>query len=262
MTTYQPQHHRRTFLATTVLLAGAVLCAVAAVMTYILAVQTYTGQALENQGLSNSTESIPHPAALSLLRLVGSPPLILGSLALVVLIGVLTRNPATGRRRVRYGVAGGLTAAVSIATTEFLKYSLPRPQLDLARDGSPVHNSFPSGHTTVAAAIGLGLLLAVPPLWRGLLAAPVLLATGLVAAATLVTGWHRVSDTIGATLIAGTYFFLAAALTGLPEAKTIPTTAVPHLPTAPATAGRPHPHVHHHPSPAWSRPLASTTSRR
>jgi len=241
MTTDPTRPQRRAPAAVAVLLTGAVLCALAAVLTYVLAVQTYTGQALENQGLNTTYGVAEQPEAFSLLALVGSPPLILGALAAVLLLGVLTRNRATGRRRVRYGVAGALVAALSIGTTEFLKASLPRPDLDLYGSGSPLHNSFPSGHTTVAAGIGLGLLLVAPPLLRALLAAPAVFVTGLVAVATIVTGWHRVSDTIGATLIATTYFLAAAALTGLPEPRTNPTAppARLHSPShSPAAWGR------------------------
>ncbi|GIG67989.1 phosphatase PAP2 family protein [Phytomonospora endophytica] len=246
MTTSLPRPQRRAPAAVAVLLTGAVLCALAVVATYLLAVQTYTGQALENQGLDATYGAEKHPAAFSLLGFVGSPPLILGALAAVILLGALTRSRSTGRRRVRYGVAGAAVAALSIATTEVLKSTLPRPDLDLYGTGLPLHNSFPSGHTTVAAGIGLGLLLAAPPVLRALLAAPVVFVTALVAAATIVTGWHRVSDTIGAALIAATYFFLAATLTGLPE-RTTPAThhhshAPAHLPSPwPPHPTRPHP---------------------
>ncbi|MEV0647684.1 phosphatase PAP2 family protein [Phytomonospora sp. NPDC050363] len=275
MTTYVPQPHRRTWAATAALALGALLCASAAVMTYVVAVQTYTGQALENQGLNITTETVPHPSALALLGLVGSPPLIIGALAAILLIGVLTRDHTGGRRRVRYGVAGTAVAALSIATTELLKQTLPRPDLDVYGSGSPLHNSFPSGHTTVAASVAFGLILAAPPFWRGILAAPALLAIGLVAASTIVTGWHRVSDTVGATLIAATYLLLAATLMRLPKPPAPTTPHLPAAPTPPTThpatgphATHPpateHPTQHHRtPAPIWARPgttSAGTTS--
>lgn len=249
MTTDLTRPQRRAPAAIAVLLIGAVLCASAAVLTYVLAVQTYTGQALENQGLNATYGVDSHPAAYSLLSLVGSPPLILGALTAVLLLGALTHDRTTGRRRVRHGVAGAVVAALSIATTEVLKATLPRPDLDLYGSGSPLHNSFPSGHTTVAAAIGLGLVLAAPPLLRPLLAAAATLTTGLVAIATIVTGWHRVSDTIGATLIAATYALLAAAITSVPGPRTRPYQAQDQS------------HFHAH-APAWGRHQAAQSPSR
>src|ERR1043165_5997920 len=74
MTTAFPTPRRRSAVAVAALMTGAVLSALAAVMTYVLAVQTYTGQALENQGLNTTYGTDVPPAAFSLLGLGGSPP--------------------------------------------------------------------------------------------------------------------------------------------------------------------------------------------
>ncbi|GLZ77345.1 hypothetical protein Afil01_21520 [Actinorhabdospora filicis] len=196
-------------------LAAGALCALAAAVVYVLSVWTWTGQVVENRALDRAMG--PGPAtdlALAALSLVGSPPLILAAFALIALTGALTRT-ASARRRVRFGVAGAGVAMLSVAITEVLKYGLPRPLLDDA--GAPLHNSFPSGHTTVAAGVAFGLMLALPPRLRVPAMLPLGAAVALIGGLTVLTGWHRVSDIAGSVLVSAALFCAAGAWLGLPE---------------------------------------------
>jgi len=91
---------------------------------------------------------------------------------------------------------------VSLVAAEVLKrIVLERPNLVTA-PGDLTHNSFPSGHTTIAVSLMLALIIVVPyglrP-WAALLAA----AWGVaISGYTVTAGWHRPSDTIGAALLA------------------------------------------------------------
>lgn len=199
-------------------LAASALCALAAAAVYVISVWTWTGQAVENRALDKAMEpGLPATdLAVTALGLVGSPPLILASFALIALIGVLTHDRA-GRRRVRYGLVGAGVAMVSVAVTETLKYGLPRPLLD--DEGGPLHNSFPSGHTTVAAGLAFGLMLALPPILRIPAMLPLGVVVAIVGGLTVLTGWHRVSDITGSVLVSAALFCAAGAWLNLPEVR-------------------------------------------
>ncbi len=106
-------------------------------------------------------------------------------------------------------VRGGFGLAVAVAivivgpnlTSQVLDGLLERPNL-LGTAAYATGNSFPSGHVTLAASLGLACVLVVPRRLRTPLA---LLAAALVAAvgvSTVTAGWHRLGDVVGAILIA------------------------------------------------------------
>jgi membrane-associated phospholipid phosphatase len=83
------------------------------------------------------------------------------------------------------------------ATTQILKrVVIERP--DYVPYGS---NSLPSGHVTLVASVVLAAVIVVPVVLRPIVA----LAGGAwvvaVAASTVVSGWHRPSDTVAAVLV-------------------------------------------------------------
>ncbi|WP_423462565.1 phosphatase PAP2 family protein [Promicromonospora sp. MS192] len=90
--------------------------------------------------------------------------------------------------------------AGSNLTTQVLKHVvLDRPALlDVARADV---NTLPSGHTTVAASVAAGLLIAVPRRWRPLVAVAGAAYTGATGVSTLVGQWHRPSDVVAAVLV-------------------------------------------------------------
>ena len=85
-------------------------------------------------------------------------------------------------------------------TTQVLKHAvLDRPALlDLPRADI---NTLPSGHTTVAASIAVGLLIAVPRRWRPVVAVAGAAYTAATGVSTLVGQWHRPSDVVAAVLV-------------------------------------------------------------
>lgn len=93
-----------------------------------------------------------------------------------------------------------ILVAGSNLTTQVLKHVvLDRPALlDVPRADI---NTLPSGHTTVAASIAAGLLIAVPRRWRPVVAVAGAAYTAATGVSTLVGQWHRPSDVVAAVLV-------------------------------------------------------------
>ena len=114
------------------------------------------------------------------------------------------------RRTWEVAVAGMAILGVSPVSAELLKrVILPRPDLTGLIPDS-VHNSFPSGHTTIAMAILLSLIVVVAYRWRGWVVGFAMIWAASVGAATVTARWHRFSDTLGADALA---LFVAALVT-------------------------------------------------
>jgi membrane-associated phospholipid phosphatase len=67
--------------------------------------------------------------------------------------------------------------------------------------GDPDGNSLPSGHTTLAVALGVALVVALPRALRPVAAVAATGAALLVGVATMVAGWHRPSDLVAAVAV-------------------------------------------------------------
>ena len=169
-------------------------------MLYLVAVRTLKGQIFERVAANGRS--------LQPLRVRGAAWILLdtisaGSLAavLVVVVGV-----ALWARRPRSARTAAVVVIGSVGSTELLKLViLTRP--DLAVVGDP--NSFPSGHTTVAVSLVVACLFVVPPGRRGLVAlvgTPYAIGIGI---GTVIVGWHRPSDVLGAWLMVGAWAFAA-----------------------------------------------------
>jgi membrane-associated phospholipid phosphatase len=123
------------------------------------------------------------------------------------------------RGRPRAAIAAAAVAVLAPLTSETLK-----PLLAQAHDSiGGVHigpPSFPSGHSTAAAALVLAALLVVPRrLQPGLAAAGACFAAG-VGVLLVVLAWHMPSDVLGGYLVAGFWAALAlAALRGTTPAR-------------------------------------------
>lgn len=93
-----------------------------------------------------------------------------------------------------------ILVAGSNLTTQVLKHLvLDRPALlDVARADI---NTLPSGHTTVAASVAAGLLIAVPRRWRPVVAVAGAAYTAATGVSTLIGQWHRPSDVVAAVLV-------------------------------------------------------------
>lgn len=164
----------------------------ALVATCALFVWTPFGQQLDQHLFDRADRgSAALSWATSLLAVVGDPLVLVGLLAAVVAVGALGG-------RLRPALAGAAAFAATVAGARLLKVLLPRPDLDVA--GSTTHNSFPSGHVAAAAGLLVAVLLTLPPRARWWCAVPGAVGVAAVGAATVVAGWHRLSDVVGAVL--------------------------------------------------------------
>ena len=167
-------------------------CAAGLVVLYLVFVRTHAGQRVDDAALvGRLASSRGRQAASDLLTTISA-----GSVALVL---ALLAAQALVRRRVALAVVAFAVILGAVATTEVLKHVvLPRPYLV----SSPIpQNTFPSGHTTTAFAVGIAAALAAPPRWRRLVAAGAFLYGTAIGVATIAAGWHRPSDVAGALLV-------------------------------------------------------------
>ncbi|WP_241984277.1 phosphatase PAP2 family protein [Cryobacterium sp. Hb1] len=128
---------------------------------------------------------------------------------------VLTAIIARVRRNWRTLIVALVAAAAATASAQLLKYGiLARP--DLAVEGY-AGNSFPSGHTTVAAASALVVFLVASPRLRPMVAGWGTAFAVLAGVATLANQWHRPSDVIAALLWVALWGCLAGAVLAWPR---------------------------------------------
>jgi membrane-associated phospholipid phosphatase len=127
---------------------------------------------------------------------------IAAAIAAVVFIALL-------RGRVGLALVSLLFIAGANLTTQVLKAGLYRPIYGVDKLRDQAGNSFPSGHTTAAAAVAVALVFVLPSRVRGVGAVLGAAFAGLVGVATLSAGWHRPSDAIAAMLIVGGWAGLA-----------------------------------------------------
>jgi membrane-associated phospholipid phosphatase len=165
---------------------------------YLLFVRTGVGQRLDMAALA-ATGTLPD-------TVVSDAGSVLDAIGISTLAFIAFVIGAFAVMRGRYGLA--ISAAVVVAgsnlTTQVLKHLvLQRPHL--IPSGVLHPNSYPSGHATVAASLAVAAFLVVPHRLR----APTALAATTFAAgvgvATIVAGWHRPSDVIGAWLVVGAW---------------------------------------------------------
>ncbi|MBR7832727.1 phosphatase PAP2 family protein [Actinospica durhamensis] len=190
--------------AVTVRRAAAVAAASAVLLgvVYLVAVRSGVGQRFENAvWVGSGQTAMQRPAqAVGALDLIGTWSVI-AAVLVVVGIGLL-------RRQVALALAGAAVVGASMATTEFLKSTLIRPNLVPGWTDS-AGNSFPSGHTTVAMSVMFALILVAPYRFRGLIAFCTAATATEIGALTIVARWHRPSDTLGADLVVLFYAGLA-----------------------------------------------------
>lgn len=174
---------------------GALLSAAAAFASWRFFVATRRGQLLDALALagSNIGASRLDTQSQRLLEVV-SVPTVAVMIAVVMLIALL-------RGKWLLGVVAALVIAGSNITTQVLKYQVFTRRDLLGGDSSALANTLPSGHSTVAAAGALGLLLVVPPMLRAVTAATGAVTVTAFGYATLVNQWHRPSDVIAAVAV-------------------------------------------------------------
>jgi membrane-associated phospholipid phosphatase len=210
-------------------LVVAVCCALATFAVHRVFVGTQSGQAVDQAPLEWAA-TLPvavAEAAQTLLSLFTVPVVAMACLVPVVLAAV--------RRTRWHALAALVLVAGANTTTQVLKdHVFERP--DLLALGAP--NSLPSGHTTVVASVALGLALIAPSGLRRPVAVSGLAGSVLVGLATVVAGWHRLSDVAAALLVSLSWAGLVLALLVLrPRPEAGVTTPVPARRTG-ATAHR------------------------
>lgn len=186
----RPVPWRRWVVARSVVVAVA--AAVGVIVLYVLAVRTGVGQRFDDAVVIGRFEQRSWFRWSVVVRLTrrSDLPLLAGA--------AVAFGWAVWRRRYPQAVAAFVVIGGSFATTEILKkLVLPRPLLTTTHP----FNSYPSGHTTVAVAVAVGLILVAPQRWRGRVGVVVGVLATLVANGTLAIGWHRPSDAIGACMV-------------------------------------------------------------
>lgn len=135
-----------------------------------------------------------------------------------VLIGGLLVVMSLVHRRIDLALAAALTLGGSFVTTELLKKTLPaRPEVpDFLTHG------FPSGHSTVALALGLSFILLSPPRLRTAAVVGATIYAAAMGAALVLNAWHFPSDVGGGFCVATAWAAAAAQLVRRPAERAIP----------------------------------------
>lgn len=191
--------------------AAAVLAFALVVLSWWGFVTTHRGQALEELAMAGSHIGAWRvDAQADQLLATVSVPMVAAIILAVLVIGLV-------RGRWVAGLAAAAAVGGANVTTQLLKYRI-FDRADLLSLGSwNGTNTLPSGHTTVAAAGLVGLVLVVPPVLRSATTVIGCFAAAAYGLATLVNQWHRPSDVIAAILVSCGWGYLAVAAIRLAE---------------------------------------------
>jgi hypothetical protein len=188
-----PRKRQRTSILGSAL---ALLACIAGVWAcYAVAIRTPDGQRLDTAGMVGASigEAVAGGVAREVLDVVSGLTLALAC--------VFTAGIAVARRRPGVAVAVFVLVGGANVTTQALKaYVFTRPNFGISE---AVTNSFPSGHTTVAASVTGALMIAVGSRLRPVVALVGAAYTGATGLSTVIMGWHRPSDAVAAVLIVG-----------------------------------------------------------
>lgn len=167
------------------------------VVTYVVLIRDPSGAAFDRDALASLTGNAPAPYKLAGTRTLRT--IDVGTVATALLLLAFL---AVVRRRVGRAVGAAVVVVAPAGTAELLKTTLPFPA------GRPP--TFPSGHTAVAVSLGLGLVLAAPPVLRVTAALAGAAYGAAIAFAVVILGWHYPSDAVGSFFVCGTWFALVA----------------------------------------------------
>lgn len=173
------------------------------VATFYIAVNQTLGQHIDQAAMLHVQSG--HAVPVAVLSLLGRAAIAATSVVAVwsVLLSLLQHSP-------RALVAAIMIAVGANATTQLLKHQiLHRPDLGLG-----VHNSLPSGHTTLVASAAAVVLISAPKRWRPLLVAIAAWATAVTGLSTIISGWHRPADVVAALAITVVWTALATMIMG------------------------------------------------
>lgn len=194
-------------------LAAAALCAAGVLVLAHAAVGTARGQRLDELILlAAQADQSPMTTVIFPVLNTVTVPVIVTALVIAAIIALI-------QQRTSMAVHIVVLVAGAAATSQILKRLLVQRVL-LADNLQVTPNSFPSGHTTLAAAIAVALTLAVPRAVRGPVAIAGAAWTAIAGIGTIAGGWHRPSDVLGALLVVGAWSFLVLAADALGALRT------------------------------------------
>ncbi|MCE7001166.1 phosphatase PAP2 family protein [Saccharothrix sp. S26] len=174
----------------------AVAASGVAVLVYVLAVWTVTGQALENAALRGA-DQVDAAQAGEAWRALDEITVysLAAAVVLIALVGAL-------RRRWDLAVAAvGVVVVGQVVVQALKRFVLVRPPL-VEVTGDYAHNSLPSGHTAIAMTVLFAAVIVAPHRWRGVVMLFLLPWAVGIGQYTLTAKWHRLSDTLAADAIA------------------------------------------------------------
>lgn len=158
-----------------------------------VALGTRKGQWLDEQALKGAHAMWGGDAGSlrTALDLLPTAALVVAAIALVVF--------TVRSRRALPAVVGIGAFGASVVSVQILKrWVIDKPNYAIHEAAL---NSFPSGHTALAAAAGLTVVLASPARYRPATAVIAAGVSAIVGASTVINAWHRPSDAIAAMLV-------------------------------------------------------------
>lgn len=177
----------------------AVAAAAATLVVYLVFVRTQWGQEVDDLAFEGRNAVKPS-ATRRTDRLLGTI-----TVQSLFLLGGAIVTVAVLRRRLRLAITVGAAMSLAVLTTELLKLVvLQRPLFgDVQGVG---HNSYPSGHATIAMVLALGLVTVTPRRYRWLSAVVAAMVAVAFGTAVMASGWHRPSDSLGAYAVSLAWF--------------------------------------------------------
>lgn len=184
----------------------AAACAVLAAMCYGVFVRSTSGKVIDDDILQSTLRMAAGTGAGTFT----SWPLAIPASTLLLVAVVLVFGFGAAQQR-WLDVAAALAILVSATLlAHLLKSMLVRPRLLPGVDDAG--NSFPSGHVSLAAASVLALAIVVPAVLRPAVLLLGWMWIGAVSVATVIAGWHRPSDAVGAIAVALTSYGVVLAV--------------------------------------------------
>lgn len=188
----------------------AVVSSAVLVTVYLLGVRTAVGQALGDAaylGRLAESATLRH-FDRNVLEAIDIRVFLLGALALFAVAAV--------RRQWRAGFLVTAAYLAAILSAEILKAVLTRPilapEMEALMGAKQGLNTYPSGHSTFATGLALGVIFLVPAVARAWVAMGGIGFVVLVTGAVVTAGWHRPTDAVAGIALATIWVSLTAAL--------------------------------------------------